>query len=99
MARVILKSDKTETEDSDILGTDSYGEYQLTCSVAGAAPAKLQIRPPDGTFNTVRYNGEEVELSEVGDTFDLKATREFEYRLITATAGVEIWIDKHDPHD
>ncbi len=99
MAKVILKSDQTATDDADILDKDWYGEYQLTCSAAGTAPAKLQIRPPDGTFNNVRYNGEEVELSDVGDTFDLKATRKFEYRLVTATAGVEIWIDKHHPHD
>lgn len=98
MAKVILKSDQTETPDADILGKDWYGEYQLLCSTYGTAEVVLQVRLPGGTWRNARYDGNEIKLTAAGDTLDVKLVRDYEYRLTTATAGAEVCIAAHDPH-
>lgn len=98
MAKVILKTDQTETHENDILGTDWYGEYQLLCTTYDAAEVTLQVRLPDGTWQNARYDGNEIKLTGVGDTLDVKLAKSYEYRLSTATAGAEVYIAAHDPH-
>ena len=98
MAKVILKTDQTETPDADILGTDWYGEYQLLCTTYAADAVYLQVRVPDGTWQNARYDGTEIKLTAAGDTLDVKLVKAYEYRLITATAGAEVYIAAHDPH-
>ena len=98
MAKVILKSDQTHTPDADILGEHWYGEYQLTCSVYASDPVNIQIRTPGGNWNNARFNGKEIQLTAAGDTADVKLTKGYDYRLVTATEGAEVFIDAHDPH-
>lgn len=99
MARVILKSDQTETPDADILGTDWYGEYQLLCSVYASDEVHLQIRPPGGNhWMNARFNSTDITLRAQGDTLDVRLVKGYDYRLKTANAGAEVWIERHNPH-
>ena len=54
MAKVILKTDQTETLAADILGDDFYGEYQLLCTTYAEAEVTLQVRLPGGTWQNAR---------------------------------------------
>ena len=101
MAQTILNSDK---EESRILGKDWYGKYQIACMVYTGHPVKLEFRNPDhstrgGTWITARFNGTEIVFNAAGDVFDFVFVRDFDYRLITDTAGAEIDVGKHDPHE
>ena len=98
MAKVILKTDQTETAAADILGTDWYGEYQLLCTTYTTAEVVLQVRLPGGTWQNARYDGNEIKLTAAGDTLDVKLVKAYEYRLSTETAGAEVYIAAHDPH-
>ena len=98
MAKAILKTDQTSTADTDILGKDWYGEYNLVCSVYDSADAHVQFRVPGGTWINARYNGSEIKLTAAGENVDVKLVRDFDYRISTETAGAEVWIAKHDPH-
>ena len=98
MAKVILKSDETETADADILGTAWYGEYQLLCSVYASNEVFLQVRPPGGDWLNARYDGNPIKLTAAGDTLDVKLAKAYDYRLKTEDAGAEVYIAAHDPH-
>ena len=98
MAKVILKTDQTETAAADILGTDWYGEYQLLCSIYGSDEVHLQVRPPGGDWINARYEGNAIKLAAAGDTLDVKLAKSYEYRLSTENAGAEVYIAAHDPH-
>ena len=98
MAKVILKTDQTQTPDADILGDAFYGEYQLLCTIYAAAEVLLQVRLPGGTWQNARYDGNEIKLTAAGDTLDVKLAKAYEYRLSTETAGAEVYIAAHDPH-
>lgn len=100
MARVILETTQPHTPDTGILGKDWYGEYQLTLEVAGTTPVILQRRvAPDREWKNARFNSTDISLSAEGDTLDVKLARDFDYRCLTETAGAEVWIAKHNPHD
>ena len=99
MAKIILKTDQTETAEADILGEDSYGRYNITLEVKGTTPVFFQRRvAKDKPFRNARFNDTEITLKEVGDNFDVDLTKDFDYRCVTETAGAEVWIAKHDPH-
>ena len=98
MAKVILKTDQTETPDADILGTDWYGEYQLLCSIYDSDAVYLQVRPPGGDWINARFNGTEITFSAQGDTLDVRLAKGYDYRLKTPNAGAEVWITRHNPH-
>ena len=99
MPHTILATDQTETPDTHILGKDWAGEYQLLCTTYAAAAVVLQVRPRGvETWNTATFNGREIKLTAVGDVLDVRLVRDYEYRLITATAGAEVVIAKHNVH-
>ena len=98
MAKVILKTDQTETPETDILGKDWYGEYQLLCTIYASDEVNLQVRPPDGTWIDARFNGRRIKLTAAGDTLDVKLVRDYDYRLSTKTQGAEVCIATHNPH-
>ena len=99
MASTILKS---TSKESEILGKDWYGEFQLFCSVYTDSPVQLQCRNPQRGEETpwlqASFNGKDIVFEKAGAVLDFRLTRGFEYRLITANAGAEIDIDKHNPH-
>ena len=99
MPHTLLATDKTETPDNQILGKDWAGEYQLLCTTYDSAEVVLQVRPKGTTtWNTAKFNGQEIKLTAVGDVLDVRLVRDYEYRLMTATAGAEVVIAKHDIH-
>ena len=100
MAQTILTSEQTESE---ILGKDWYGEYQIACMVYTEHPVKLQFRNPDhptrgDTWITARHNDTEIVFKAAGDVFDFVFVRDFDYQFTTDTAGAEIDLGKHNPH-
>ena len=99
MATTILKADQTA---STVLGRDWFGQYQIGCMVYGSTPVILQWRNPDHptrgtTWINAKFNGADIMFEEAGAALDFIFTKNFEYRFITATAGAEIDLDKHDP--
>ena len=99
MPHTILATDQTETPDAHILGKDWAGEYQLLCTTYASAEVVLQVRPRGTqTWNTAKLNGTEMKLTAAGDVLDIRLMRDYEYRLMTATAGAEVVIAKHDVH-
>ena len=99
MPHTILATDQTETPDAHILGKDWAGEYQLLCTTYASAEVVLQVRPRGTqTWNTARFNRTEMKLTAAGDVLDIRLMRDYEYRLMTATAGAEVVIAKHDVH-
>lgn len=99
MAKTILATDQTETPDEQILGKDWAGEYQLLCTTYASDEVVLQVRPR-GTpsWSTAKYNGSDIKFTAVGDIFDVKLVRDYEYRLQTANIGAEVVIAKHNIH-
>lgn len=99
MPHTILPSTETHTPDDQILGKDWAGEYQLLCTTYDSAEVVLQVRPQGTTtWNTAKFNGQEIKLTAVGDVLDVRLVRDYEYRLMTETAGAEVVIAKHDVH-
>ena len=97
MPHTLLATDQTETPDDQILGKDWAGEYQLLCTIYAADEVVLQVRPRDTTtWNTAKRNGQAIKLAAAGDVIDVRLLRDYEYRLMTATAGAEVVIAKHD---
>lgn len=97
MAKTLLATDQTETPDAQILGKDWAGEYQLLCTIYAADEVVLQVRPHGAeTWNTAKFNGRDIKLTAVGDVLDVSLVRDYEYRLMTANAGAEVVIAKHD---
>lgn len=97
MAKTLLATDQTETPDAQILGKDWAGEYQLLCTTYAADEVVLQVRPEGTeTWNTAKFNGRDIKLTAVGDVLDVSLVRDYEYRLMTANAGAEVVIAKHD---
>ena len=98
MAKIILKTDQTATHKDDILGEHWYGEYQLVCSAYASDPVKMQVRPPGKDWMNARFNGQEIQLTAQGDVVDVRLTKAYDYKLVTANAGAEVFIDSHEPH-
>ncbi|RKU10815.1 hypothetical protein C6503_19205 [Candidatus Poribacteria bacterium] len=100
MAKTILATDQKETPDDQILGKDWAGEYQLLCTTYAADEVVLQVRPGGNpsSWHTAKYNGSDIKFTAVGDIFDVKLVRDYEYRLLTANAGAEVIIAKHNIH-
>ena len=99
MAHTVLATDQTETPDAQILGKDWTGEYQLLCTTYDSDEVVLQVRPRGTeTWNTAKFNGQEIKLTAVGDVLDVRLVRDYEYRLSTANAGAAVVIAKHDVH-
>ena len=91
---VILSATETESE---VLGTQYAGQYQLVCLVYGSSPVMLEVRDPDhsDTWVTARYNSTDISFNAAGDSLDVVLTKGFDYRLKTTTAGAVISIDRH----
>ena len=99
MPHTILAIDQTETPDEQILGKDWAGEYQLLCTTYAADEVVLQVRPRGTeTWNTAKFNGQEIKLTAAGDVLDIRLVRDYEYQLSTENAGAEVVIAKHDVH-
>lgn len=99
MPHTILATDQTQTPDDQILGKDWAGEYQMLCTTYAADEVVLQVRPRGtSSWHTAKYNGNDISWSAVGDIFDVKLVRDYEYRLLTANAGAEVVIAKHNIH-
>jgi len=99
MAHTILPSTETRTSDTQILGKDWAGEYQLLCTTYASDEVVLQVRPRGTTtWNIAKFNGREIKLTAAGEVLDVRLVRDYEYRLMTATAGAEVVIAKHDVH-
>lgn len=97
MPHTILATDQTETPDDQILGKDWAGEYQLLCTTYASDEVVLQVRPRGTeTWNTARFNGRAIKLTAAGEVLDTRLVRDYEYRLMTANAGAEVVIAKHD---
>ena len=98
MPHILLATDQTETPDDQILGKDWAGEYQLLCTTYASDEVVLQVRPRGNpeTWNTAKFNGREIKLTGAGEVLDARLVRDYEYRLMTATAGAEVVIAKHD---
>ena len=90
----ILPIDATE---STVLDENWVGEFQVTLYTAGTDPVKIEKLKPEteDTWIVTRFNGSEIELSTEGDTLDVFLTKGDSYRLVTATAGAEVWIMSH----
>jgi len=99
MPHVILSSTETETPENQILGKDWAGEYQLLCTTYASDEVVLQVRPRGtSAWHTAKYNGNDIKFTAVGDIFDVKLVRDYEYRLLTENAGAEVVIAKHNIH-
>lgn len=97
MPHVILESNQTETHESKILGRDWAGEHQMLCTAYGSDEVFLQVRPSGTqTWNTARFNNTPIKFAAVGDVFDIRLVRDYEYQLMTANPGAEVVIAKHD---
>ena len=99
MAHVILATDQTETPDEQILGKDWAGKYQLLCTTYASDEVILQVRVPGGTWLPAKFNATPIQLAGVGETLDVTLVRDYEYRLITAKAGAEVVIAKHNIYE
>ena len=95
---IILESDQTRTPDEKRLDKEWAGEFQLLCTVYTSHPVKMQVRPDNGEWLDAKFNGETIQLTGVGEVLDIKIARNFEYQLVTETAGAEVHIAKHNIH-
>lgn len=95
---IILETDQTATHEDKILNKDWAGEFQLLCTVYTSYPVKMQVRVPNGTWIDAKFNGTTIQLTEAGEVLDIKLARDFEYQLVTDTAGAEVHIAKHNIH-
>ncbi len=99
MPKKILATDQTETPKADILGKAWYGEFQLLCEVYASDEVIMQVRSgPKGTWNNAKFNGRDIKLTAAGEVLDVKLAKGYQYQLITANPGAEVFIEKHDPH-
>ena len=100
--KIALSKTQTNTTANPIFGKDWAGEYQLLCTAYASDEVFLQVRPrvSEGetqlTWQNAKFNGNAIKFTGVGEVFDLRFVRDYEYRLMTATAGAEVVIAKHD---
>lgn len=83
----------SDTQDNNEL-PDFVGSFIMHCEKYGTAPVKVQKKGKLGTWATMRYNGAEVQFSAAGDTIDIDMTENYSYKLITATPGAVITMDR-----
>ena len=98
---IILETDQLRTPDEKILDKDWAGEFQLFCAVYTDHPVTLQIRDPedpDSQWIDAQFNGKKIQLTAVGEVLDVKLARNFEYQLVTETAGAKVHLAKHNVH-
>ena len=102
MSKIILKTDKNETEANDILDKRWAGDYHLLCSVYTGHEVKLQVQGTNGVWNDASVQTSTgalpIKLTAVGAVLPIELVRDFKYRLVTATAGAEVEIAKKHPH-
>ena len=98
MPKKILAADQDRTPDPDILGKAWYGEFQLLCTTYASDEVVMQVRVPGGTWNNAKFNGRDIKLTAAGEVLDVKLVKDYEYQLMTANDGAEVFIAKHDPH-
>lgn len=90
---VILKTDQIE---SIVLDEGYEGFYQVALNVFGAA-VKMQFSDDGGsTWVDGYFNGNLIQLDRLGAILDQKFTRGRHYRFVTATAGSQVSMFKHD---
>ena len=100
MAHTVLGATQTETPAAEILGKAWAGEYQLLCTDYGTAPVTLEVRPRGSTtWRTASFNGTDIQLTKAGATLDIRLVRDYDYRLVTSTAGAVVVIAKHDIYE
>lgn len=99
MSTILLATGQSETPEDNILGKDWHGEFQILCQTYGSDEVVLQARVPGTTtWNNAKFNGNEIKLTAAGDVLDVRLVRDYEYRLMTAKAGAEVHIAKHNVH-
>ena len=98
MPKKILAADQEQTPKADILGKAWYGEFQLLCTTYASDEVVMQVRVPGGTWNNAKFNGRDIKLTAAGEVLDVKLVKDYEYQLMTANDGAEVFIAKHDPH-
>ena len=98
MPHTILATDQIKTPGDEILGKDWAGEFQLQCTTYASDEVVMQVRSPGKTWNNAIFDGKEIKLTAAGEVLDVKLVRGYEYRLITANAGAEVDIAKHNVH-
>ena len=94
MATVILETDQTQTPDNKILDKNWAGDFQLYCKTYTDTVVKLEIREPNGTWQTARFDNTEIQLKSAGEVLDIRLAKDYDYRLATKTAGAEVLIAK-----
>ena len=96
MATVILEPTQTETPEAKILGKDWTGEFQLYCKTYNDEPVTLEIRDPDGTWQTAKFETKDIQLNAAGQVLDIRLVKDYDYRLTTKTEGAEVLIAKYN---
>lgn len=95
---IILGTDQLRTPDEKVLGKEWAGEFQLLCTVYTSHPVKMQIRASNGEWIDAKFNEKQIQLTGAGEVLDIKLARNFDYQLVTETAGAEVHIAKHNIH-
>ena len=98
---VILESDQRKMPEDQILGKEWAGQFQLFCSIYTDHPVTMQIRDPDdpdSDWIDAKFNGKTIQLTAAGEVLDIKLARNFDYQLVTETAGAKVHIAKHNVH-
>ena len=93
MAEIILNATQA---NSEILGSEYAGKYEMVCLVHTGEDVNLQIRDPDHseTWIDFRDNGANRRFQRAGDALEFTLAQGFEYRFHTDTAGAVIAIDR-----
>ena len=53
---------------------------------------------PDSDWIDAKLNGKTIQLKEAGEVIDVKLARDFDYQLVTETAGAKVHIARHNIH-
>lgn len=102
---IVLKKTDTNADTNTVLGADYEGDYQIGCT-AYAADVTLQWRPRSETGETdhawlpaflqTSSGAVAIRLTRAGAVLDITLIKDFDYRFITASAGSEVVMGKHD---
>ena len=82
----------TETEAA--IASDLIGNFQSACDVYASDEVILQFRvSPDRSWvNARQIDGTEIKWTQAGMIFEITLAEAFDYRVITTTAGAEIFL-------
>ena len=93
MAEIILSATQA---NSEVLGSEYAGTYEMVCLVHTGEDVNLQIRDPNYSENWIdlRDNGQNRRFQRAGDYLEFTLAQGFEYRFHTDAAGAVIAIDR-----